>query len=560
MKLNIQTKLFAALAGLTLLVLSGVLLLVTSLLSRKIEQKIIADFNNTQRVFSEQQRLIYDRLVESSYLIAENSTFKANVALQDPPSVYFSVEEFSLFAKVDLMVVTDAAGKVLARLRDPERFGDDLSYRTTVYRAINGQEPDTSIVWPELWAMDDNLFQVVSLPVYAGKSLIGTLTLGSRFTPVEARQLKGESGIDISIFNNQVLVGSSFTQETDTGLDRLITKNKSVIDTALSFTLPTPAFIDSLNGQPHYIFISPLGRGERAFYIASIPTAVELSILTSLRNNILLTAAGFLLLTILLAYLLGRNFSKPILALADGMNLVKQGHLDISVQPASGDEIGLLTATFNEMIQGLRERLHLSRYVGSHTLEMVRNVATSEASLGGTRQTLAVLFSDIRGFTAYSENQPPEAVIQMLNRYLGFQAEIVTELNGSVDKFVGDEMFALFSGEDAVGRALDCAIKIQQRVRQEHQTDPQPIYIGIGINYGPVILGNMGAQARMDYTALGAVVNLGARLCSKAEPGQILIRSELLIGLQQKYNTGQLAPMTFKGFSREMLIAEVLSE
>ncbi len=559
MKLNIQTKLFAALAGLTLLVLIGVLLLVTNLLSRKIEQKIIADFNNTRRVFSERQRLIYDRLVESSYLIAENSTFKANVALQDPPSVYFSVEEFSLFAKVDLMVVTDASGKVLARLRDPERFGDDLSFRSTVFRAINGQEPDTSIIWPELWSMDEQLFQVVSLPVYAGESLIGTLTLGARFTPVEAHQLKGESGIDISIFNNQSLVGSTLDSPGGSGLTALLSKNQSVIDSALNLTLPTPAFIDSLNGQPHYVFISPLGKGEAAFYIASIPTAVELSILTSLRNNILLTGGGFLLLTIILAYWLGRNFSRPILALADGMNQVKSGNLEISVRPSSGDEIGLLTSTFNEMIQGLRERLHLSRYVGSHTLEMVKKVSTSEVSLGGTRQNLAVLFSDVRGFTAYSENRPPEAVIQMLNRYLGFQAEIVAEMNGSVDKFVGDEMFALFSGEDAVERALDCAVRIQQRVRMEHQTDPQPIHIGIGINYGAVILGNMGAQARMDYTALGAVVNLGARLCSAAGPGQILIRSELLIGLQQKYNTGQLMPMAFKGFSREMQIAEVLS-
>ncbi len=557
MRVSIQNKLFLALTGLTLMVLAGVLYAVTTILSREIEKDVIAGFRNTQQIFREQQSLIYDRLVESSYLIAENSTFKANVTLADPRSVNFSIDEYAAFTKVDLFVVTDKNGKVLGRLSDPEKYGDDLSVRSTVFEAMQGAEPDSVILWPELWGIGHNLFQVVTLPVYAGESIVGTLTLGTLFTSVEARSLKGAGNIDISIFYNDRIIGSTIGNAHHRGIEAMALKNRAAIDTVLQFASPTPAFIDTLNGVAQFVFISPLGQGEKAYYIATVPAAEELTVLSAIRENIFYIAASFLLLTLLLAFFLGRTFSLPIQRLARGMEKVTAGHLDIRIAPSTRDEIGTLTETFNEMIQGLRERLHLSKYVGRHTLDMVSGVAADEMALGGTRQELAVLFSDIRGFTAYSENRSPEEVIAMLNRYLGFQAEIVEQYDGSVDKFVGDEMFALFSGEQATERAVQCAFDIQERVKREHENDPVPIYIGIGINYGPVILGNMGAEKRMDYTALGATVNMGARLCGAAAAESVLLPKSLADSLNIPVKIKEVYLMAFKGFSEKVKIAEV---
>lgn len=559
MKLSIQTKLFIALSGLTILILAGVLYLVTDALSNKIEEKIINDFNNTQSIFTQQQRLIYDRLVESIYLIGENSTFKANVALQDPASVYFSVTEFAQFAKVDLFTVTDPDGIVLARLGEETNFGDDLSYRSTVFSAMNGNDPDPTITWPELWGIGDNLLQVVSLPIYANESIIGTLSLGARFSDYEAQQLKGKTKIDINIFYKDRLVGSSLAHPATSGIQHFASQNKAIIDTVLKYTMPSPAFIDSLKGTEYYTFISPLGIGEDAYFIATVPTSEELSILRNIQSNIFGTAGGFLVVTLIFAFVLGRNFSRPILNLADGMDKVKSGNLETYVDPTTKDEIGRLTVTFNEMITGLRERLHLTKYVGSHTMAMVQKSSAGEVALGGERHNLTVLFSDVRGFTAYSENRDPEEVINMLNRYLGFQAEIVDKFNGSVDKFVGDEMFALFTGENSTDRAVQCAIEIQKRVMLEHTNDPVRIHIGIGINYGPAILGNMGAMNRMDYTALGATVNLGARLCGSAKAGQILVPKEIAEKLNIKVKMGEIFLMSFKGISQQLKITEVLS-
>ena len=145
----------------------------------------------------------------------------------------------------------------------------------------------------------------------------------------------------------------------------------------------------------------------------------------------------------------------------------------------------------------------------------------------------------------------------MLNRYLGFQAEIVPDFDGSIDKFVGDEMMALFIGEDALERSISCALAIQRRVQEEHKTDPVPVYVGMGINYGPVIRGNMGAQNRLDYTAIGSTVNLGSRLCQVAAPGQVLIPKDLLdeAGMAERARTTKM--MTFKNVSHEVEVADI---
>ena len=240
------------------------------------------------------------------------------------------------------------------------------------------------------------------------------------------------------------------------------------------------------------------------------------------------------------------------------MNQVKAGNLGVSLTATTRDEIGLLTNTFNDMIVNLRERLQLMKYVGSHTMDMIKGASDGDVPLGGAQRELAVLFTDLRGFTAYSENREPAEVIAMLNRYLGFQAEIVPDFDGSIDKFVGDEMMALFIGDDAFERAISCALAIQRRVEEEHKTDPAPVHVGMGINYGPVILGNMGAQNRLDYTAIGNTVNLGNRLMQVAAPGQVLVRKELLDQMGMGDRAKHTEMMKFKNVSHEVEVADIV--
>jgi adenylate cyclase len=225
------------------------------------------------------------------------------------------------------------------------------------------------------------------------------------------------------------------------------------------------------------------------------------------------------------AILLSLRLSRPIQEMARVVHQVSLGNLGVRVQGVrSQDEIGRLATQINEMIQGLRERFNLERFVSRETLSAVKDSDESGVKLGGERRLVTVLFSDIRGFTAFSESVEPEVVIDMLNTFLRHQAYIVKQYQGDIDKFVGDELVAVFQGKDMVRNAAHCAQAIQEKVNELNNTFPEwPIRIGIGINTGEVIMGAMGSEERMDYTILGDPVNLGARLCSHAKGAETLV-------------------------------------
>jgi class 3 adenylate cyclase len=541
MRFSIRRKLFLLLVGLTAAVLLVVLYSVRQNIEAEIRHKVFEDFGRTKNVFKKENALRYNLLDVSATLIGENSTFKGNIALYDPPTAYQILEEFSYHFtedQLDLFIATDRKGAVLARLGDEERYGDELTQRSSVRRALQGDYraiPDDGELWPELWHLDKHLYQIATVPLWLGDgSIIGTITLGAKIDALEDEQQR------------HIL---EFRRQYQDQIDKILQEMDA-----------SQPFEGVLGAEEVFAFISPLGSGEPAYYIATVDKARELEILTTLQDRISLIAGISVVITILLAIILGRTLSRPILRLVEGMDRVRQGDLQVEVRPTTHDEVGLLAGAFNEMIVGLRERLQLTRYVGAHTLDMIQLTSDSgEIALGGSRRELAVMFTDIRGFTAYSENRAPEEVIAMVNRYLGFQAEIVPQYEGSIDKFVGDEMVALFIGARALERAIDCAVAIQQRVRREHEDDPVPVDIGIGINYGPVILGNMGAENRLDYTVIGAEVNLGARLCSAAKPGEILIRRELLDGVEVEVEVVGTQMMSFKGVSNELEIAALSS-
>ncbi len=562
MRFTIRTKLFLLMAGLTAAILGGVLFSLEGILSKAIETKIVYDFNKTQKMFRLIQNLRYERLLESSVLIGENPAFKGNLQVGDPASLEYIIDEFAQFSvNFDLFIVTDRRGEVLARYNAPEGFS--LKERPSVQRALRGEYGDYLIdgdtdAWPELMVVEDRLYQVSVVPVYLGDNVIGTITQGVQIDQQEVDYFKeGEAAIDISVVLDEKLVASTIEGLTQEALTSFCAGHRDSLDAVLAQMRASTPFRAPLADVPVFAYVSPLGEGERAFFIATVPEAYEFAIIDTLEDIIHRAAVAALLLTLALAFVLGRRLSRPILRLVEGMNRVADGDLDVEIRATTHDEVGLLTRAFNDMIGGLRERLQLMRYVGSHTQEMIARNSGRAMNLGGTREELAVMFTDIRGFTAFSEKRSPEEVIAMLNRYLGFQAQIVPRYEGSIDKFVGDEMVALFIGARALERAIECALEIQRSVRKEHETDPVPIHIGIGINYGPMVLGNMGAENRLDYTVIGAEVNLGARLCQAAAPEEILLRSELLDDIDVPLRILERKKMAFKGFSEDVEIASI---
>jgi adenylate cyclase len=176
------------------------------------------------------------------------------------------------------------------------------------------------------------------------------------------------------------------------------------------------------------------------------------------------------------------------------------------------------------------ERVNLSRYLPPQVVDLITSKGGS-VELGGVLQPVTVLFADIRGFTPLSEQMDAREVVDLLNDFFGVMTAAIFQSNGTLDKFIGDCVMALFGApipsERSPRNALVAAVRMQQQVArlgaERVQRGLAPIKIGIGLHHGPAVVGNIGSAERMQYTAIGDTVNIAARLVSRAEPGQILV-------------------------------------
>jgi adenylate cyclase len=257
-----------------------------------------------------------------------------------------------------------------------------------------------------------------------------------------------------------------------------------------------------------------------------------------------------LLVWVLLRIFMSRVVVRPVQEIERVASRVGAGDLSVEAHVGTLDEIGTLARRINDMVRGLRERLHLQRFVSQGTVEAVRRSALDGVAIGGVRKTATAFFSDIRGFTSYAEQVEPERVVRMLNAILSAQADVVRAHGGDIDKYVGDELVAVFEGEGMAERAVRAALEIQRTAHEALPPEDRDIVtIGIGIHVGEMVMGAMGSPERMDYTVIGDSVNLAARLCSAASGGQVLISDALASRLSSPdwCRLRELEPMAVKG-------------
>lgn len=181
--------------------------------------------------------------------------------------------------------------------------------------------------------------------------------------------------------------------------------------------------------------------------------------------------------------------------------------------------------------EGEARQTKLKAYVGDNVMEQVIQQSEDSDNMQGKRCHLTVLFADIRSFTAMSEKMEPEQVVGMLNEYFDAMVQIVHKHNGFLDKFIGDEVMAIFgvknSPEQGAENCIRAALEMQQtthKIMQHWASEKRPVFkVGIGTNSGEAIIGNLGSKDRMNYTVIGDTVNVAARLTQHAGGGDILI-------------------------------------
>ncbi len=262
-----------------------------------------------------------------------------------------------------------------------------------------------------------------------------------------------------------------------------------------------------------------------------------------------LIAVGLLAVTMALAYMLRGTVIRPLLRISSAMEKVGKGDLRAEAKVHSKDEIGLMGDRFDEMVAGLRERFELERYVSRSTVGAARDRAGGGMS-AVVRKRMTVLFSDVRGFTAYSESADPARVVSVLNLILGAQEEIIAKAGGEVDKFVGDEVMAVF---ERPALAVAAALVIRSKIaRMANEIDG--LALGYGIHEGELVQGDIGSPARMDHTVIGDTVNTAARLQAAAAAAQIIVSAEVAADQEvlSRFVLEELGPLRVKGKGQEL--------
>ena len=287
------------------------------------------------------------------------------------------------------------------------------------------------------------------------------------------------------------------------------------------------------------------------------------------RNNAILISVAMVLLGIGGAVTLASFLSRPISQLMEGTRAIADGNFSITLHVPSRDEIGALTHSFNEMAASLREKDAIKR---AFTRYVAREVVTEilkdpdKIVLTGERRDVTVLFCDVRGFTSISERLPPEEVVAMLNAFYTLMIDTTFKYDGTLDKFLGDGVMAVFGAPIYHGdhslRAVRTALAMQAGMRElsarRVAEGKAPLTIGIGINAGDAVAGSVGTEARMEYTVVGDSVNLAARLESAAKPGQILIAGATYARVRDAVQARALGPMKVKGKEEEIDVYAVV--
>lgn len=321
-------------------------------------------------------------------------------------------------------------------------------------------------------------------------------------------------------------------------------------------------------------FRSPVVLGGRTIGFVSVVYDRDVIYAPYYRSRVktVIIAAVFLYASVFFTYLIGRGIVFPILFLRMGVNslsmrlesMVKGNSrvsaeaLDYEDKVGTRDEIKKLSVEIGNMATVIRG---VVPYISASTLKHAdRAMPTSE------RREMAFLFTDIRGFTTLCEGRSPEKVVSLLNRYLEIQTKAIIDSGGDVDKFVGDEIMAMFEGPNKEANACKAALAIRHAMAEEQEKDRAEssavISVGIGINSGPVVFGSVGARDRKDFTSIGDTVNLAARLegANKTYGTKCLISEAVYSRVQNSFVSREVDLITVKGKTEPVRIYEVLQE
>ena len=283
-------------------------------------------------------------------------------------------------------------------------------------------------------------------------------------------------------------------------------------------------------------FAPIVAAGGRPVAIVAVDYPVEIyrDRLDELRATLVSATVIGAMLSLIAGLVFAQTLTRPVRALTSGVARVAGGDLSQPLPVRSADELGRLTRAFNHMLDGLRQREFIRAAFGRYVSpEVARELLDSPEGLrfGGEKRIVTVLMSDLRGYTQFSERGDPAHVMDVLNEYLARMTDVIIAHGGTINEFIGDAVFAVFGAPlahaDHAERAAGAALGMQRamaEINRQHAASGLPRFeMGIGINTGEAVVGNVGSEQRAKYTVVGSAVNVAARVEGATVGGQVFV-------------------------------------
>lgn len=550
-------------------------------------REILSAYIEASREYDE-TRLHKADSVRLDALEADVETARASLAIDVGP-------ELIRKARVGLMILTDLDGRVLLSLRPdstdeeaahprPASLATEALVRAVLenvrkappyVHAYGLSERDPSAAG--YMAYEGRLYLAVATPLMRGQNVEGVVLLGTaRFLPsasdvelaylvgdkVAASRLYPDTNAD-ALSTDLLRFAASWTPPSVTP-PRAGNAPASSIPLSLSLAnrkvlaLPYPLWTDGSNLPVAWAFLM-------------LPTDTLLRPVEESRVFVGVLGGCVLLISALIAVALARRISRPIEDLSRKMEVVGSGALDVEAPVDGRDEVATLARSFNQMVDGLREKARLAAYVPEKARDAIAE-AKGHRALDPKRVRASVLFSDLRGFTTLSEQLDPALVVEMLNEFLEEMQRVIRHHRGYISDYIGDAILAVFAEEETLStsassarRAVRCALEMQDALAELRRVSAnvalRELRMGIGVNTGYLVEGDVGPAARLKYAVIGDTVNTAARIQDRSKEGKhtcILISATTREDVQNEVEVAFFGDEMLRGKSAQVSIWEVV--
>ena len=470
------------------------------------EELLVAD-----RVFSRLLAQNAQRLLESTRVLSSDYGFRQAIATREGDTVIEVLRNHAGRVRGSGMALLGLDGIVTGDTLDNRAAGRPYAHPDLVEEAARaGQASGIRL-------REGLAYQTVVVPVMAPVP-VAWVAMSFKVDDETARELRRLANSEVSF----VHLGAGTPRMLGTTLASARAEALLRDGPRAVARVREPATLE-LGGEEFEILVTPLHAqgGSGIFAVLQRSVAEGLAPSMALQALLLIVATASLAVTLVGGIRIARRITRPVSQLADAAREIALGNYKVRVDATGGDEMGELASAFNGMAQGLTERDAMRDVLGKvASSEVVEKLLAGDIELGGAELDAAVMFTDIRNYTALCERLTPQQSLTMLNAFLTEISAVIERHGGVVDKYLGDGVMGVFGAPvtrpDDIPRALEAALEIRTRVDAlgpglAARGLPHP-EVGIGLNASRVIAGNIGSPTRLNYTVLGDGVNLASRL------------------------------------------------